>query len=72
MKIQFEGEDFEKVYAQIEKETIKAINKVAQRTIFDFETNPKLRKYLIILIKDCIREELKFKDGLLVGEKKDG
>lgn len=70
MRIQIEREDYDKVFSQIEKETRKAINKVALQTVFDFENDLKLRRYLIMLIKDCVREELKFKEGITFEKEK--
>jgi hypothetical protein len=39
---------------------------VAYQTVLDFENNIKLRKYLISIIRDVVKEELNFKKEIKI------
>jgi len=62
MKIELDKKDYDEVFSKMKKLASKELKKEVENFILDFQNNLKLRKYLYALIREVVREELKYFD----------
>lgn len=64
MKIAIEPKDYvnvtEEIKRKLKSEVKKEVDRCLGNIVVNFENNPRLRKYLWALIREVVREELKY------------